>query len=175
MNGVIGIDPGKRGGLAFLAAGTEGLHVVDLLPMPTSTATKHALDSVEIKRWIQACDAQCTDGFFFVYIERVHAMPGQGVVSMFTFGFDAGQLAGLVYGLGHTPRYVEPRAWKKQLLGDQYRHDKAGTLDWATRTHPFAVLTPVRCRKPHDGIIDALAIASYGASLCSLHQPIGVL
>jgi crossover junction endodeoxyribonuclease RuvC len=46
-------------------------------------------------------------------IERVHAAPGQGVSSMFRFGYAAGALAGIVTALGHTVSFTTPQHWQK--------------------------------------------------------------
>jgi crossover junction endodeoxyribonuclease RuvC len=53
------------------------------------------------------------------YLEAVHAMPGQGVTSMFTFGHAAGVAEGLLQGLGIPYTLVTPQQWKKRagLIG----------------------------------------------------------
>lgn len=45
-------------------------------------------------------------------IEQVGAMPGQGVVSMFTFGEAYGAAQGAVAAAGLTPAYKVPQVWQ---------------------------------------------------------------
>ena len=46
-------------------------------------------------------------------LEKVGAMPGQGVVSMFTFGHAAGAVAGVLAALEVPVTLVTPQRWKK--------------------------------------------------------------
>jgi crossover junction endodeoxyribonuclease RuvC len=53
------------------------------------------------------------------YIEKVNAMPGQGVTSMFNFGHAAGTACGVVAGLEIAHTFITPQSWKKKagLMG----------------------------------------------------------
>ena len=46
------------------------------------------------------------------YLEKVHAMPGQGVTSMFTFGQNYGFLRGLLIARGIPFEEVQPNPWQ---------------------------------------------------------------
>ena len=48
-------------------------------------------------------------------IEDVHAMPKQGVASMFKFGRSLGIAEGVLAGNGCSLRYVTPTKWKRAL------------------------------------------------------------
>jgi crossover junction endodeoxyribonuclease RuvC len=48
-----------------------------------------------------------------VYIERVSAMPGQGVTGMLQFGRSLGIAEGVVAALGWPITYVSSAVWKK--------------------------------------------------------------
>jgi crossover junction endodeoxyribonuclease RuvC len=48
-----------------------------------------------------------------VIIERVAARPGQGTVSMFRFGYSAGEVYGLVVGLALACSFILPQAWQR--------------------------------------------------------------
>jgi crossover junction endodeoxyribonuclease RuvC len=50
-----------------------------------------------------------------VVIERVGAMPGQGVSSMFNFGRSAGIIEGVVAALRMPHTYVTPATWTKAV------------------------------------------------------------
>jgi len=47
-----------------------------------------------------------------IVIEKVHAMPKQGVVSMFNFGRKLGEVEAMCKILEIEPIYVSPREWK---------------------------------------------------------------
>lgn len=47
------------------------------------------------------------------FIEKVGAMPGQGVTSMFNFGHAAGALEGCVAAMGLPLSHITPQAWKR--------------------------------------------------------------
>jgi crossover junction endodeoxyribonuclease RuvC len=48
-----------------------------------------------------------------VYVEQVHAMPGQGVTSMFNFGHSCGTVMGVLGAMGLPCSLVTPQSWKK--------------------------------------------------------------
>ena len=52
------------------------------------------------------------------YIERVGAMPGQGVTSMFNFGKGYGIVLGVLAGLEYPINTVTPLEWQKKLNKD---------------------------------------------------------
>ena len=69
-------------------------------------------------------------------IEKVSAMPGQGVTSMFRFGYAAGFCLGVVTGLGIRTEMVTPRAWKKEMKVGKEK-DQARQI--ITDLYPFNV------------------------------------
>ena len=82
-----------------------------------------------------------------------------------------GHRCGRVGGLGRVVSnnhidpvlLVPPTVWKKRvLLG--FTHDKAGALQFCASRWPTTDLVLPGCRKPHDGIADALCLADYGRS-----------
>lgn len=126
---VCGIDPGLTGAIAHLSvdvnAGT--CRLVSVSDMPTAEAkvgktTKSHLLLAEIPPLIQ--------GVFYrtdhVAIEEVSAAPGQGVTSMFRFGYVAGALAGVVATLQIPMTLVRPQRWQ-QVAGVK-SGDDAGRL-----------------------------------------------
>lgn len=102
----IGIDPGATGALSVIFTG-------DGIPFK--------LDTVEFKN-------AGIDGFIFalkdiltfspigkVMVESVHAMPKQGVSSMFTFGTRFGEILGALKALGIGYELVTPQKWQKEI------------------------------------------------------------
>jgi len=102
---VIGIDPGKKGGAALLELGTGEL--VDCFPFRTLDMAADGFAEWRAKYSID-----------HVLIEHVHAYPGQGVVSAFTFGDNFGGWKGILAAgkiRGHKLKFIEPRSWQRAL------------------------------------------------------------
>jgi crossover junction endodeoxyribonuclease RuvC len=89
-------------------------------------------------------------------IEKVHAMPGQGVSSMFSFGRAAGIVEGVLAGLSVPFELIPPATWIKSMRtfgGKDGSRQRAQELfpDYA---HLFA-------RKKDDGRAEAALLACY--------------
>lgn len=93
-------------------------------------------------------------------VEKVHSMPGQGVASTFKFGVGYGQLLGLMSGIYLPIELVTPQAWKKVTLAGTSKN-KDAAIEFCRLRYPSVKLIPPGCRKPHDGIADALCILHY--------------
>ena len=144
---IIGFDPGAKGGLAFLS------DVVSAYPMPLAGKE---LDIPEITDLILSYPE-----ISLAVVEKCHAMPGQGTVSMFNFGKGYGTLLGILGALKIPTILVIPQAWKKVILAGT-KKDKDAAIEYVRMKYPdFPVILP-RCRKPHDGICDAICLAEYG-------------
>jgi crossover junction endodeoxyribonuclease RuvC len=100
----------------------------------------------------------------FVAIEKVDAAPMrgrvQGTTSMFSFGRGFGLWLGILEAYGIPYVEVPPRTWKKAVLKG-YGTDKAAAVRFVEIHHPGVRLVLPRCRKPHDGIADAVCLANY--------------
>ena len=95
------------------------------------------------------------------YIENVSAMPKQGVVSMFNFGFSTGAIHGIMAAMSIPRHLVTPQAWKKLILSNTEK-DKKAAVDYCRRVYPdISLLATERSRKSHSGMADALCIARY--------------
>jgi hypothetical protein len=154
MKRFIGIDPGLSGGIAII-------HNDDVKVYPMPMAGKD-LDLTALARILNCgWPTHMNMELIVAVVENVHAMPGQGVTSMFKFGFVTGAVHGVLATLG-IPRYlVSPQLWKKKILAGTAK-DKAAASDWCSRTYPnVSLLETPRCHKPHSGISDALCMAHY--------------
>ena len=152
MTTIVGIDPGLDGGLAALTP--DGLQ---LSVMPTYQAGKRReLDELQIVSWLATYALQDA----MVFIEAVHAMPKQGVRSMFTFGTGWGQLRGICAGLALPYELVRPQEWQRSMLLGQ---PTGSEYLVAARLWPQVNWRATeRSRKPHEGLVDAALIAEYG-------------
>jgi crossover junction endodeoxyribonuclease RuvC len=149
----LGVDPGKSGGLASI----DDKGHTEAFPMPIAGGeiAAHALG-------VWACGHTIRhDSSVLAIVEKVHAMPKQGVSSTFTFGVGYGKVLGVLGALGIRTHLVSPPAWKKLILAD-LPHDKDGAIAWCNRAFPRQALVLPGCRKPHDGMADALCLAEWG-------------
>jgi crossover junction endodeoxyribonuclease RuvC len=155
----LGIDPGRHGALAALDhAGA----VVGVWPMPVAGGEVHAAGIADLLRSLRCLDRHQDIGR--ICLEKVGAMPKQGLASTFTFGTGWGMVRGVCAALGVPVVLVPAAIWKKRvLLG--LPHDKAGAVQFCASRWPTADLVLPGCRVPHDGIADALCLAEYGRLL----------
>lgn len=109
MSVVIGIDPGKNGGVAMSVAGDVTVHRLPSAPGALTTM---------LRCWKLAYpDIVC-------YVERISSSPQMGVVSAFTFGQGYGQILEATHGLDIRTWRVEPKAWQKRF---DIKYDKGMT------------------------------------------------
>jgi crossover junction endodeoxyribonuclease RuvC len=152
----LGIDPGLRGGIAALSADGD---LIGTWPMPVAGGEVHATALADLLRSLRSADQHQDIGL--VCLEKVASMPKQGVASTFTFGTGWGMVRGVCAALNVPVLLVPATVWKKRvLLG--YTHDKTGALRMCSSRWPTAELVLPGCRKPHDGMADALCLAEYG-------------
>jgi crossover junction endodeoxyribonuclease RuvC len=91
-------------------------------------------------------------------VERVAAMPKQGVASTFKFGASYGALLGVIGALGIPSVLVTPTKWKKHFALDAEK-ERARALAlrmWPARSELFS-------RKKDHGRAEAALLARFGA------------
>lgn len=136
----IGIDPGKSGAMAIIDGDN-----VRVIPF----------DEQEYIDVLLNCDILET----VACIEHVHAMPGQGVTSMFNFGVNFGWLRGICAAYCIPYELVTPQKWKKEF---SVTSDKNTSVDVCKRLFPSVSLKRTeRCKKDDDGFAEALLMAEY--------------
>ena len=143
MKTYIGIDPGKSGAMAIIHA----LGNIEIIPFD---AMEYSLALARVRGG--AYPVTCC-------VEKVGAMPGQGVVSMFNFGHNLGLIEGLLKGYGISYQLVPPQTWKKEF---SLSSDKNKSIEVCQKLFPnVSLLATERSRKPSDGIAEAVLIAEY--------------
>lgn len=94
-----------------------------------------------------------------IAIEKVRAMPGQGVSSMLSLGRRVGELEGMLQTLNLGYVEVRPQEWQK-ACGVKPKSGKKGIYDTISKIYPNAKLLG-----PQGGLLDgrsdALGIAHY--------------
>lgn len=111
MQRIIGIDPGISG--AMVAINPTTSEYVGYTSMPVLLASgKKTIDALTVSKWLATCTR---DGMEVVAVlENVHAMPGQGVTSMFSFGRSFGAIEGVLGALAIPYVHVSPQKWKSK-------------------------------------------------------------
>lgn len=138
----IGIDPGKKGGIAVLNG--------EDTPVAYPYSEEVLIDVLKA--------TLCKTSKITAAVEKVGAMPGQGVTSMFTFGTGYGFIQGVLSALGVPYQLVPPQKWKKEF---SVTADKKQSVKVCERLFPELELVPRGCRKEHDGMAEAALIAEY--------------
>lgn len=154
----IGIDPGLSGGVAVI-----GPISVSACKTPVIEGEKRSMNLPACSKLLEEAKAS---GPVFAVIEKVGAMPGQGVTSMFTFGKGYGAWLGLLAAHGIAFQEVHPKTWKKAML-ESVGKDKGASISRATSLFPGLQLVPEGCRTPHDGMAEAALLAEYGRRMYS--------
>lgn len=156
----MGIDPGLKGGIAV-----QYLYGIPrAYPFPLTEDGKLDLAGIStiIDMALLASPGDPSWGYknALIYIEDVHAMPGQGVTSMFNFGFGVGALHGMLTAKGLRFFKVNPIRWKNRVLQNRTK-DKTVAIDFCKLNFPQVNLLPSGHRVAHDGMADALCISEY--------------
>ena len=147
MKAWVGIDPGQRGGWSILYEdGTVSVHPWD---------DKAFIDSMEEL-------SQCGEYIISCALEKVGAMPKQGVSSTFQFGLAYGVIQGVLKALHIPYQLVPPQTWKKEF--SLIHQDKSKSIETAQRLFPDVNFLPTeRSRKPSDGMAESALICLYAS------------
>lgn len=139
----IGIDPGQKGAMAII--------------YPDGDIAVHEFSRESYRFFLEDIyqGHECT----ICCLERVNAMPGQGVTSMFKFGENFGFIQGLLTAYAIPYELVTPRIWKKEF---QITGDKNTSIEVCKRLFPNVSLRRTdRCKKDSSDFAEALLMAEY--------------
>lgn len=142
---VLGIDPGINGGWALLDE--------------NGTLETYSFSNKSEKEISNSLSLVRPD---YAFIEQVHAAPGQGVSSMFTFGRAYGFVRGVLASRCIDFDSITPQAWQKLLRipnrnGKTYSEHKRLLKDLASKLYPTHKITLANA--------DAILIAHAGMTL----------
>ena len=144
MKCYLGIDPGATGAIALFC--DDGCGVCDYGPEAVHT----------LREWL--ADHSIT----LCALEKVNAMPGQGVTSMFNFGANLGWWRGVLDALSIPYVEVRPQKWMK-ACNVPPKKDKADKPGLEVARKMFPSMADHLARKRDNGRADALLLA-YWAS-----------
>lgn len=142
-----GFDPGSSGAFAFYFPTAPEMIAAEDFPLVAGE-----IDAATLADRLRQMRPD------FAIIERVGAMPKQGVSSTFAFGKSFGQLLGVVATLQIPSALVTPGTWKKAFkLGSDKEEARALALrQWPARAELFS-------RKKDHGRAEASLLALWGA------------
>ncbi len=136
----IGIDPGKAGALSVI-------YEDRIVTVPFDE--KAYIDALFL---VDERDAVCC-------LEHVSAMPGNGSVSMFSFGANFGWIQGVLSAYRIPFELVRPAKWKKEF---SVTSDKNSSIQVCKRLFPDVSLKRTeKCRTDDDNIAESILMAEY--------------
>lgn len=152
---VIGIDPGITGAIALYEGGPS----VMVEDIPTVESGSKGKKEVNIQGLCDLFDIVFC-GADEAAIERVSAMPKQGVTSSFNFGATYGTLKGVVAGFRIPYTLISAVKWKMDIgLNNDGEKSRQRALEWFPKSsHLFA-------RKMDHNRAEAALIAKYRWSI----------
>jgi crossover junction endodeoxyribonuclease RuvC len=182
MSYVVAVDPGLTGAVAIFFECGDPIEVFD---MPTNDSGKgfvsRVVDGRELAKRVMA---YCSSGFgagqdprlnIRAVMERVNAMPTQGVSSMFSLGDSRGCVRGVLQALRVSVSDVPPSKWKRdlgleiprELKGEERKQAKkqvkAKSIELARATFPS--MTKHLERAKDHGRAEALLIGHWATML----------
>jgi len=153
---IVGIDNGLDGGLCAISTFDGG--IIDKIRMPTYQLSKKKEVNIRtVNEWLLDLN---TDFTLAIEEPLAHAKSSQAVRSM---AISFGKLLGMAESHRYPVKRVSVHKWQKHMLG---RIPKGQTKEAALAVAQDLApdenwLANKRCKKPHDGMVDAYLIATY--------------
>ena len=129
---IFSIDPGAKGAMSIFT--NEGKYINTIKYLYINKYYNEIVKYENIK----------------ILIEDVHAMPKQGVVSMFNFGRKLGELEAICDILHIEPEYITPQKWKKYF--GLIKKPKNSVCELAIKLEPN-----IKCFGSRGGCLDGVA------------------
>lgn len=177
---VLGVDPGKKGGLCLL---DEHSRIVACVPMPIAPKPEGARRANRGKGANEEVDAVAIGDLVRAHYQRIRLalvehqpIRGRQLLAVAEQQRGYGRICGALEGAGLRVRVVRPDAWKesmkvslRKLPGHTARQHSARlkerALERARGLWPEQSWTLPRCRSAHDGMAEAALLAEYGRRL----------
>lgn len=159
---ILGIDPGKTGGLVLLSPAGSILRK-EVIPVNGKEVDLDRLAKLfyELSDLVRVAYLEKVQGTFFSKGVRQF----QGTASQFEFGRSFGTLEGMLAAFRIPYELVRAQQWQGAIHIGTNRKDpaKIRSKQAVVRLFPRVDLREnERCRVPHDGLVDALLIAEFG-------------
>lgn len=147
---ILGIDPGKGGGIAVSVGGT------------ITEFHKYPKTEQELYYILHEILSKC-NGKPIAYLENVHAFPTDGRSSAFKFGTNYGFWQGLLVGFQIEYKLVAPQTWMKSLgLSKDKKERKNQLKEMAQRVVDKQFDSKLKNKRVTLHTSDAILISIYG-------------
>jgi len=153
---VIGIDPGKKGGLCVLSSKDEVVHL-EMMPI-----IDNEYDLNDLSEFFSFWKYKVSK----VYIEKQWGYPKQSSTTTFEQGRGYGILLGMMGAWNIITEVVPAKTWQAGIYKNYNFTKEVQVKDKAfivaQELYPEIGFLRGKSNIPKDGLIDALLIASYG-------------
>jgi len=148
MHFYLGIDPGRRGGLALI---DEHKNLIYIEPMPLLS---DGYNYILIYEMIEKLPDNTT-----ILLELKPGVMDKSASPTTSFGFHCGALYGIC--INHNTHIISPKTWKTEF--EVFRNYKETRPDMKLRSiHAAEKVFNRTFKKNEDGMAEALLIAEYG-------------
>ena len=150
----IGIDNGKKGGIAII---DENQQVVVLVPMPLiAVGGKEQYDISTINKMFE----DLPDPIVYACLEKAYTMPINGCKQNFVTGYQFGIMEAVLTSNMISYEVVSAQTWQKDVfLGQSVEDTKQASILFVKKKWPNVDLK--MGSKESDGMSDALCMALY--------------
>ena len=146
---IIGIDPGKSGGLAVSVGGV----ITEFHKYPTTQQDLYYTMYEILNNY---------KGIPLAYLEQVHAFPTDGRSSAFKFGTNYGVWKGLLLGMQIEYRLVAPQVWMKSLPLSKNKKERKNQLKEMAQRVVDKQFAELKNKRVTLNTSDAILISIYG-------------
>jgi len=163
---VVGIDPGKEGAFAFLAADGSlvAIHEMPCVTVLVNKKPRPRVTPAGIASLLRQYNIS------HVFLERVGSMQGEGAAGAFAFGVSCGQIEGSVATLGIPYTLITPQSWRRSVgipSGSNTTLRKEAAVQraiqlWPSHSDKFMRINRKGRSVGIDGVADAALIAYAG-------------
>ena len=149
---ILGIDPGKKGAAVFLPDGLLGRYIL------LKFDKQNLLDTNHLITFILSCNPD------LIIMEKVQAMGHWSSGNNFVFGGVFYQLLLSLRNVKKPHRLITPQDWQGRIHKgiEKKKEAKVRSLIAYERLYPHKPIPLGKAKNPHDGIMDALLIATDG-------------
>lgn len=153
MNLIMGIDPGSNGGVVLRSENFLVCYAMPDSPQQVDSLIKSYHPDVVIIEQSTFSPPKNNKGGGFVF----------GHTLAHKIGKNYGILIGILLGNGVSIVEVTPKSWQSKMLGKVAKGETKKQAEiLAKKLWPEqGFLASSRCRKPHDGMIDAALLTEY--------------
>jgi hypothetical protein len=146
---IIGIDPGKGGGLAVSVDGV----ITEFHKYPTTQQDLYYIMYEILGNY---------KGIPLAYLEQVHAFPTDGRSSAFKFGTNYGVWKGLLLGMQIDYKLVAPQVWMKSLGLSKDKKERKNELKQMAQKVVDKQFAELKNKRVTLNTSDAILISIYG-------------